>query len=78
MPKLESKYSHQMKTIPIFWVSIAFKEESETVILGVVLEKNHAWSEKKCEQEGKKVWWINSMRRDNRLGQDWTDGTGLR
>lgn len=40
-------------------------------------EKNHAWSEKICEQEGEKVWWIHSMRRDSRLGQDWTNGTGL-
>ena len=38
MPKFDLKFSHQTKYIFIFWISIFFNQESDTVILDMLFK----------------------------------------
>lgn len=76
MPKFDLKLSHQTKFISIFRISIVFNQESDTIILDMLLKIIYALSQKICKQEGDNMWWVHSMRWENTLSQDWTKGTG--
>lgn len=70
--KFDLTCSHQIKSV--FWVSIAFKQESETIILTV---EKVTHGENLCKEEEGEIAASSVWAEKNTLSWDWTDRTGL-